>query len=177
MKRLLAAALIVPLLTACSSDQTPRATPKTTASALTAGSSESPAPSSELSAVQGRRLGPSEIVKAVALARRVLAKEAAATISNVTAIVRPGRVTAAASNTGHPCTSGRILKVKMIGEFPNVVVTGHPVPPGEPVPDFTVHAFIVTADARTGRPCLIGVQTAENGNVKPLPGGTTLEVP
>jgi hypothetical protein len=77
---------------------------------------------------------------------------------------------------GHPCTSGRILKVKVIGEFPNVVVTGHPVSPGEPIPDFTVQAFVVTADARTGRACLIGVQTAENGTPKPLLGGTTVQV-
>lgn len=75
------------------------------------------------------------------------------------------------SNVGYACTSGRLLYIKLIGDFPRIVTTGHPVLPGEPVPDFTVHAVLITADAESGRACLIGVQT---GDVAPAPGAVTL---
>lgn len=64
--------------------------------------------------------------------------------------------------------------IKLIGKFPGVLTPGHPAPPGTVPPDFTVRAMIITADATTGQPCLIGVQTAENGPVGPLPHSTTL---
>lgn len=95
-------------------------------------------------------------------------------MSSASVIARPGKVKD--SNTGHPCTSGRLLQIKLIGKFPHVVTTGHSVPPGSPAPDFTVRAMIVTADAESGLACLIGVQTAENGEPKPLAGGTRLSV-
>ena len=72
--------------------------------------------------------------------------------------------------------SGREPQIKLIGDFPHAVTTGHPVKPGSPTPDFTVRAMIITADAESGRACLIGVQTAENGEPKPLPGSTILSV-
>jgi hypothetical protein len=37
--------------------------------------------------------------------------------------------------------------------------------------------MIITADAESGLPCLIGVQTGENGGPQPLAGGTPLAVP
>ena len=97
-----------------------------------------------------------------------------ASVSSASVIARPGRVKD--SNTGHPCTSGRELQIKLIGKFPHTLTTGHPVFPGSPTPDFTVRAMIITADAESGRACLIGVQTGENGEVKPLSGATMLSV-
>jgi len=97
-----------------------------------------------------------------------------ASVSSASVIARTGKVRD--SNTGHPCTSGRELQIKLIGNFPHTVTTGHPVPPGSPVPDFTVRAVIITADAVSGRACLIGVQTGESGEVGPLRHGTTLSI-
>lgn len=114
-----------------------------------------------------------EIAMAEAVARDVIADQGAS-VTSATAVARRGTVED--SNTGHPCTSGRLLRIKLIGDFPHTVTTGHPVKQGEPMPDFTVRAVIVTADAGSGRACLIGVQTAENGEPQPLPGGTLLAV-
>ena len=114
-----------------------------------------------------------EIAKAEAAARQVIADQGA-TVSSATVIERQGKVRD--SNTGHPCTSGRELQIKLIGKFAHTVTTGHPVPPGSPTPDFTVRAMIITADAESGLACLISVQTGEDGGPKPLPGGTMLPV-
>lgn len=95
-------------------------------------------------------------------------------MTSASVIARPGTVQD--SNTGHPCTSGRELQIRLIGEFPHTVTSGHPVEPGASTPDFTVRALSITADAGSGLACLIGVQTGENGTVKPLPGSTMLTV-
>lgn len=87
-----------------------------------------------------------------------------ATISSATAVVRHGIVTG--PNVGAPCTSGRLIKIRLIGRFPHIVTTGHPVGPGEDV-DFTVTGVLITADAETGDACLQGVRT---GEVSPAPG-------
>jgi hypothetical protein len=121
----------------------------------------------------GGSLSQDEIAKAEAVARRVIADHGAS-VSNATAIERPGEVKD--SNTGHACTSGRELQIKLIGKFPIIVTTGHRVPPGGPASDFTVRAVIIAADAESGLACLIGVQTGESGGPKPLVGGTTLSV-
>ena len=89
-------------------------------------------------------------------------------ISNATAIVRSGTITK--GNVGQPCTSGRLLKVQLIGRFPSIVTTGLPVEPGESA-DFTVTAVVITADAETGQVCLKGVKT---GEVEPQPGSTEI---
>lgn len=77
------------------------------------------------------------------------------------------------SNVGYPCMSGRLLHIKLIGDFPHTVTTGHAVKPGDPMPDFTVHAVDLTADAKTGRVCLVSVQT---GKVAPEPAAVSLPV-
>jgi hypothetical protein len=151
VKPILSALVALPLLAACFSAQ-----------ATQAASDGGGSPLSQV-----------EIAKAEAVARRVIAEQGAS-VSNATVIERPGKVKD--SNTGHPCTSGRELQIKLIGKFPHTVTTGHPVPPGSPTPDFTVRAMIITADAESGLECLIGVQTGENGGPKPLVGGTTLLV-
>ncbi len=149
VKPFLAVAVVLPLLAACSSAHPPDAAPGSGGTSLSQG----------------------EVAKADAVAHRVI-EDQGATVSGASVLARPGRV--ADSDTGHPCTSGRELRIKLIGTFPHTVTTGHPVPPGSPAPDFTVRAMIVTADAESGRACLIGVQTGERGKVEPLPGGTIL---
>jgi hypothetical protein len=107
----------------------------------------------------------------LAFARAIVQDEASVKgtdISSATAIVRSGTVTD--SNVGQPCTSGRLLAVKLIGKFPHIVTTGHPVRRGEHV-DFTVTAVVITADAETGQVCLKGVQT---GDVEPEHGAQVI---
>ena len=151
VKPILAALMVLPLLAACSSIEMPHAAPHSS----------------------GRSLSQDEVAKAEAVARQVTADQGAS-VSSASVIARTGKVRD--SNTGHPCTSGRELQIKLIGNFPHTVTTGHPVPPGSPVPDFTVRAVIITADAVSGRACLIGVQTGESGEVRPLRHGTTLSI-
>lgn len=151
MKPLLAALVLVPLLAACGSGNTPQAT----------------------SDGGGTSLSQDEVAKAEAVARQV-AEDQGASVSSASVIARSGTVKD--SNTGQPCRSGRELEILLIGEFPHAVTTGHPVAPGSPAPDFTVRAMGITVDAETGRACLIGVQTGENGAIKPPAGSTTLSV-
>ena len=151
VKPILAAFVALPLLVACFSAPAPRLAPQDGVSSLSQ----------------------DEITKAEAVARQAIADQGAA-VSSATVIERPGKVKD--SNSGHPCTSGRELQIKLIGNFPHTVTTGHAVPPGSPTPDFAVRAMIITADAESGLACLIGVQTGEGGGPKPLAGGTTLPV-
>jgi len=125
------------------------------------------------SSVEERSLSQDEVAMAVAVARDRL-KNQGASVSSATAIMRPGRVVD--TNTGHRCGSGRILRIKLIGSFPHIVTTGHPVLKGQPVPDFTVRALIITADASSGQVCLAGVQTAEAGEPQPLADATVLDL-
>jgi hypothetical protein len=150
VKLIVAAFLFVALLAACSSGQTTDAAP-------TGG---------------GTSLSRGDIANAEAIARKAIAGQGAS-VSSATVIERSGQVKD--SNTGHPCTSGRELQIKLIGEF-HGVTTGHPVPPGSPTPDFTVRAMVITADVESGLPCLISAQTGEDGGPKPLAGGTQLAV-
>lgn len=89
------------------------------------------------------------------------------------ATVTVGYGTVFDSNVGYPCTSGRLLHIKLIGEFPHITTGGLAVQPGTQPPDLTVRAVNLTADAKTGRLCLIGVQT---GNVAPAPDAITLPI-
>ncbi len=103
---------------------------------------------------------------------QAIAKEQAtaeeADISSATFVVRNGTV--AESNVGHPCTSGRLIEVKLIGSFPHIVTTGHPVEAGRN-DDFKVTALAITADASSGKVCLKSVQT---GKVEPEPGAADI---
>lgn len=89
------------------------------------------------------------------------------------ATVTVGNGTVFDSNVGYPCTSGRLLHIKLIGEFPHIATGGLAVQPGTQPPDLTVRAVNLTADAKTGRPCLIGVQT---GKVAPAPNAVSLPI-
>lgn len=78
------------------------------------------------------------------------------------------------SNIGYRCPSGRLLQIKLIGDFPHTVTTGHAMMPGgDPHEDFTIHAELLTAGAKTGLPCLMGVQT---GKVATDPGAIWLPI-
>jgi hypothetical protein len=90
-------------------------------------------------------------------------------VTSATVTVSEGKVLD--PNTGYPCTSGRVLNIKLIGDFIYIVIRHPAVLPGSPQPDYTVHAEMLTADAKTGRPCLIGVQV---GKVAPEPGAVSL---
>jgi hypothetical protein len=70
------------------------------------------------------------------------------------------------SNTGHECTSGSVVVIKLIGSFPHIVVSS---PPG--ASSTAVHAVIATADLRSGLVCLVSVET---GKVTPGPNATVL---
>ena len=97
------------------------------------------------------------------------AEKSARSVTSATATRTAGSVTQ--SNTGHACTSGSVLHIKLIGEF-NIVVSGYPIHQGATAtPDFTPHAVVITADPATGEPCLISVQT---GTVAPDPGAAVL---
>ena len=93
-----------------------------------------------------------------------------ATIDSASFTVSDGTVNE--SNTGHVCDSGRLLRIRLIGEFPHIVTTGiYPLEGTETAQDTTVRAVLLTADYQTGKVCLVGVGT---GEVAPAPGATVL---
>lgn len=104
---------------------------------------------------------------AKAIARHEEAKFAR-TVVSATATLRAGTVTD--SNTGHRCTSGQLVTIKVIGTF-DIGVSGPPSTVRSKPSDYAVHAMLITTDPKSGRPCLIGVQT---GNVTPEPGSVLL---
>jgi len=74
------------------------------------------------------------------------------------------------ANVGPPCTSGKLLHIKLIGSFPRIVHGGYGGPP--PTPSYQpVSAELITADAQSGKACLISVQT---GPESPEPGAAVL---
>lgn len=150
LKARLVALALVPLLGACSPAGMPQSDPQAT----------------------GASLSQDEITKAVVVAKQVIADQGA-TVSNASAIAVAG--TTEESNTGSPCTSGRELQIKLIGTFPHAVTTGLGGPTESPAPDPTVRAMLITADATSGRACLIRVQTGDSAS-QPLPGGVTLSL-
>lgn len=151
VRRPLAAVALLVLLVACSAAERPDATP------------EDATPS----------LSQEEIAMAEAIAREVIADHGAS-VDSASVIARPGMVDD--SSTGNRCASGRELRIKLIGDFPHTVTTGHPGRPGRPPPDFTVRAMNITADAESGLACLIGVRTPKNSELKPPRGSTALSV-
>jgi hypothetical protein len=154
VKPIVCALAALPLMVGCSSAQTPRATP---------------GPS-------GTSLSQDDVVRAETVAYQAIADIRGVSVSSATAVERSGRVEVKDSNTGHPCTSGHELEIKLVGKFPHEVTSGHPVQPGSPTPDFRVRAIILTADAESGLVCLNSVQDGEDGEPQPLTGGTRLSV-
>jgi hypothetical protein len=110
-----------------------------------------------------------EYAVALDLARQEIGRDDA-TVTSATVTLGHGTVTD--SNIGYACTSGRLLHILLIGDYPHIVTTGNPVMAGS-TEDFTVHAVVLTADAESGRACLLGVRTSA---VAPEPGAISLPV-
>ncbi|MHB0928543.1 MAG: hypothetical protein ACYC3W_06435 [Candidatus Nanopelagicales bacterium] len=108
-----------------------------------------------------------ELQWARALAQQEVVK-AGANVVNVTVTAVAGTVME--SNLGYACTSGHVLHIRLIGTFPHIVTTG-PGPWADPAGDYQVRAIDITADARSGRACQLGVRT---GKVAPEIGGVRL---
>ncbi len=77
------------------------------------------------------------------------------------------------SSIGYRCPSGRLLQIKLIGDFIHIAVSPMALRSGAPTPDITVHAVNLTAGAKTGLTCLMGVQI---GKVAPDPGAIWLPI-
>ena len=90
-------------------------------------------------------------------------------VTSATVTVSEGKVLD--PNTGYFCNSGRLLNIKLFGDFVHIAFSHPAVLPGAPQPDFSVHAELLTADAKTGRVCLIGIQI---GKLAPEPGAESL---
>lgn len=109
------------------------------------------------------------------LAERIVRQELSeerlkdATIDSASFTVSEGTV--AQPNTGHRCDSGRLLRIRLIGDFPHIVTTGPVSLETTTAQDTTVGAVLLTADYQTGQVCLVGVRT---GEVAPAPGATVL---
>jgi hypothetical protein len=73
------------------------------------------------------------------------------------------------SNTGHTCTSQRLVQVTLVGTFAGVNIGGTSTAPGGGSPQ--VQAMIETADPASGQVCLISVTTTEPS---PGPDATSL---
>jgi hypothetical protein len=108
-------------------------------------------------------LSAEQYAAAVRIARADLAHDHGK-LTSATAIVTKGRVK---QSDGHgACTSGRVLKVQLIGHFRHLAVS---VAPGRPTgPD---QAVVSVADAATGRACIVGVRL---GHLSPYRHGADL---
>lgn len=123
-------------------------------------------PLPEASPATARSARDVETAKNIALRE---AERSARSVTSATATRSAGTVIN--SDTGHKCTSGSILHIKLIGTF-NIATGGHAVPRGSANPDDSeVHGVLITADPDTAQTCLIGVRT---GNPEPDPGATVL---
>lgn len=84
----------------------------------------------------------------------------------VSATATVGKGTVYESNTGHICTSGLLLHIKLIGDFHAIPHGSMPGQPYEPT-----SAVLITADPQSERACLIGVSTGEQ---RPADGSVLL---
>lgn len=128
-----AAVLLTALASACSSDP----------------------PAADL-ASPGRSLTHQELEVATDVARDEADRQRA-TITSATVTVRRAQVRQ--PNTGHECTSPRLLRIRLVGRFPRVVASG---PPG----GGEVRGLLLIADPASHVVCLVGAQVE---NVEPRP--------
>lgn len=127
--------------------------------------------SSVASATVSTQLTSSQISIIQSIAQAEINKEAA-TITEVLAKIEPGKVIE--SNLGYSCTSGQLMQIMLIGTFPKLVPRREPFAT-TPASDDAIHALLITADAKSGKECLIGVQTV--GSFKPLVDATSISLP
>jgi len=102
---------------------------------------------------------------AVAVARAEVNKYPGTTLTSATVTIDDGTVTD--PNYGPPCTSGKLLHIKLIGTFPYIT---HGALGGQQVPD-PITAVLITADAVSGAPCQSSALTK---NSSPEPGAVLL---
>jgi hypothetical protein len=97
-------------------------------------------------------LSSSQYAAAVAIAQHEVDQEGAH-LTSATAVIRPGKVHR--SNLGGSCTSGREIRIRLIGRFPHIKNdASHGASAGP------VTSVGITADASSGRACLLGVGNA-----------------
>jgi hypothetical protein len=122
------------------------------------------------SGVPTRDLTAREFALALAVARNEAAQSDVISIASATVTKSAGTVPDA--NAGPPCLSGTLLNIRLIGDF-TIVHGGLAAAPAGPAElgDQKVHGVTVAADAITGEPCLLSVQT---GQVTPEDGATVL---
>ena len=80
-------------------------------------------------------------------------------------------------NTGSDsCSSGKLLRIQLIGDFPGVVTTGYApdLTGASPATDNTVRGVSVVADASSGQACMVSAQL---GTVVPSPADMPLRLP
>lgn len=106
-----------------------------------------------------------EFSVAVAIARRELRTNPPWSLSSVTATVSRGEVLHGNVGARH-CLSGTLVKIQLLGKFPNIMHGGVPGQKYLPVDE-----VLVVADPMTGKPCLTSVGT---GYKAPHPGATDL---
>lgn len=114
-------------------------------------------------------LSDSETAVAVSTAKAFIRREDAS-VASATATAADGNITE--PNAKGQCLSGRLLHIRLIGTFPKIVTSGHPIDP-DSTADFTVRAVDLTADAATGSVCVLAVKT---GDVAPEPDATPLDL-
>jgi len=131
--------------------------------AAAAGRHGQPGTDQALTANGARELTDQEFDTAVAIARQKAADQAPH-VTLATATADEG--TESESNTGSSCTSGRLLHITLFGTF-NIVTGGL----ANHANQGAVTTLDITADASTGQPCLIGVET---GKATPDPSATIL---
>jgi hypothetical protein len=94
----------------------------------------------------------SQYAAAVAIVQHEVDREGAH-LTSATAVIRPGKVHR--SNLGGSCTSGREIRIRLIGRFPHIQADRRRGAPRRPVTSVGI-----IADASSGRACLLGVRNA-----------------
>jgi hypothetical protein len=89
---------------------------------------------------------------AVRVAQHELDKQKPSHLNSATAVLRKGKVRQ--PNLADACHSGELVKIRLVGRFPRINVSP---PPGVEAGPVTVVG--ITADAKSGRACLLGVGT------------------
>jgi hypothetical protein len=90
---------------------------------------------------------------AVRVAQREV-REKKASLTSATAILRRGTVVRA--NVGPACTSGHLIRIRLLGRFPHIVTGGTTGGSGGRFTEVDI-----AADAATGRACELGVGTGK----------------
>jgi hypothetical protein len=108
------------------------------------------------------------VATAVRIARHYAAEQEAS-IRSATAVWSRGTV--AQPNTDATCESGHLIRITLVGSFPQIVSSGGP--PGGDGTSGVVTGVFLTADAESGQVCKISVTT---GQVVSKEGATVLSM-